>query len=219
MAQLKTALSDIERDIPVAPQKASNGLSAARNEVAGTQEERDEINARICAEEGLTGAGYPTKDAAGTNAYLAGAKEMIERMKEESVETRKRIAKTESAVETAATVLQRELAKGKSIEEARAAARKAVLNQHAEAASAGGLIGDSSWADPYAAVETARQAPNGSAWTPQAIAKREAAQQRVSKLGAAIEGDTLQNALRVRFGQAPVSVDGDALYELLEGKK
>lgn len=53
--------------------------------------------------------------------------------------TVKRTAKVESAAETAMKVIQRELAKGKSIEEARAAAREAVLSQHAEAAKSAGL--------------------------------------------------------------------------------
>lgn len=56
------------------------------------------------------------------------------------------------------------------------------------------------------------------AWTPEAVAKREASAKRVVDLGAAIERDTFQNATRVRFGQAPVSVDNDDLYKLFEGK-
>jgi hypothetical protein len=52
------------------------------------------------------------------------------------------------------------------------------------------------------------------AWTPEAIAKREAMGRRVADMGSAIEFDTPQNAMRARFGLAPVSVNGEALYEM-----
>ncbi len=52
------------------------------------------------------------------------------------------------------------------------------------------------------------------AWTPEAVAKRAAAQRHVADLGSAIEMDTPQNAMRIRFGLDPVSVDGEALYKM-----
>lgn len=57
------------------------------------------------------------------------------------------------------------------------------------------------------------------AWTPDAVAKREASHKRVVDMGAAIEHDTFQNAVRVRFGHAPVSVENEDLYALFEGKR
>ena len=124
--------------------------------------------------------------------------DLAESMREATAETRKRTEKIGNAVETAFEVMRRELAKGKTIEEARAAGREAVLSQHAEAASAAGL--DS--ANAY------------TAWTPEAVAQREAMSKRIADMGSAIEMDTPQNAMRIRFGLDPVSVDGEALYKM-----
>ncbi|MGC2970452.1 hypothetical protein [Paraburkholderia aspalathi] len=76
----------------------------------------------------------------GVDSDFAG---LAESMRAVTTETRKRTEKIGHAVETAFEVMRRELAKGKTIEEARAAAREAVLSQHEESASAAGL--DSGW--------------------------------------------------------------------------
>ncbi|WP_206751801.1 hypothetical protein [Paraburkholderia sp. RAU2J] len=89
MAEFEKLLTAHGIEIPTAsaakaaPTAGGNGLSAARNEVAGSEEERDEINKRIAKEEGLAGIDAAAAEPTTGNSLRAARIEINKRIAKE----------------------------------------------------------------------------------------------------------------------------------------